>query len=369
MPTLAFKVDKLQLPKAWNDAIGIQDGATSSLNLVLDVNNPILGVSIVGQKTALNPNGIALKPFTIVKTVAGKAVPASLPDSVQVRTAQLLFAPLGGTDATGHAINPVRRWCSTAPSPGSVHVDANVAVLPYPTLTADAAVGNFAVGPVTLNNTDLKINLSADPKNPTADFSFHGGFTDKYSGISFLAGIDEGASASMANAAVSLHIAGGQPQYLQAGADLVGSVSVNGNGASFLRLRHRVGHRRRQNLGSVPFSYSTTSGALWQQLQAAPARSRRRSRMRTAGPTRRARRRVEHPAGHPGADRRSPAVGLRRRVRHGDAGAAEHRVQRRHRDLDREVRARRRRQPGRVHAVPAGVPADPDHQPAGALLR
>uniref|UniRef100_UPI003B3B836E RICIN domain-containing protein n=1 Tax=Nakamurella sp. TaxID=1869182 RepID=UPI003B3B836E len=268
VPTLAFKVDNLQLPKVWNDAIGIQAGATSSLNLVFDVNNPVLGVSIVGQKTAQNPNGIALKPFTIVKSVAGNAIPASLPDSVQVSTAQLLFAPLGGNDATGNAINPGSTLVFDSTIAGvPVHVDGNVAVLPYPTLTADATVGNFAVGPVTLNNTDLKINLSANPANPQADFSFHGGFTDKYTGISFLAGIDEGASASMANAAVSLHIAGGLPQYLQAGADLAGSVSVNGSGASFAASGNASVTVAGQNLGSVPFSYSTTSGALWQQLQ------------------------------------------------------------------------------------------------------
>jgi hypothetical protein len=268
VPTLAFKVDNLQLPKVWNDAIGIQDGAASSLNLVLDVNNPILGISIVGQKTAQNPNGIALKPFTIVKTVAGKAVPASLPDSVEVNTAQLLFAPLGGNDATGHAINPGATLVFDSTVAGvPVHVDGNVAVLPYPTLTADASVGNFAVGPVTLNNTDLKINLSANPANPQANFSFHGGFTDKYSGISFIAGIDEGASASMANAAVSLHIAGGQPKYLQAAADLTGSVSVSGSGASFSASGNASVTIEGTTLASVPFSYSTTSGALWQQLQ------------------------------------------------------------------------------------------------------
>lgn len=265
LPTLAFKVDNLQLPKAWNDAIGIQDGATTSLNLVLDVNNPVLGFSIVGK----DQNAVALKPFTIVKTVVGNSIPSTLPDSVQVKTAQLLFAPLpGATDAAGKVINPGATLVFDSAVAGvQVHVDGNVAVLPYPSLTADASVGSFAVGPVTLDNTDLKINLSADPGSPQADFSFHGGFTDRFSGISFLAGIDEGASASQAGAAVSLHIAGGQPQYLQAGADLTGSVSVNGNGASFSASGNATVSVAGQNLGSVPFSYSTTSGALWQQLQ------------------------------------------------------------------------------------------------------
>ena len=71
VPTLAFKVDNLQLPTAWNDAIGIQNGTKTSLNLVLDVNNPILGFSIVGK----DKNSIAVKPFTIVKTVAGNVDP------------------------------------------------------------------------------------------------------------------------------------------------------------------------------------------------------------------------------------------------------------------------------------------------------
>ncbi len=264
LPTLAFKVDNLQLPKAWNDAIGIQDGAKTSLNLVLDVNNPVLGFSIVGK----DKDSIALKPFTIIKTVAGKSIPSSLPDSVQVKTAQLLFAPAAGTDAAGKAIDAGATLVFDSQVAGvMVHVDGNVAVLPYPSLTADASVGSYAVGPVTLNNTDLKIKLSADPSNPVADFSFHGGFTDKYSGISFVAGVDEGASASQANAAVSLHIAGGLPQYLQAGADLAGSVSVNGSGASFSASGNASVIVAGQPLGSVPFSYSTTSGALWQQLQ------------------------------------------------------------------------------------------------------
>jgi hypothetical protein len=74
----------------------------TSLNLVMDVNNPVLGFSIAGKDT----NSVALKPFTIVKTVVGQPIPTSLPDSVQVTTAQLLIAPLGGVDAAGKTINP-----------------------------------------------------------------------------------------------------------------------------------------------------------------------------------------------------------------------------------------------------------------------
>jgi hypothetical protein len=144
LPTLAFKVDNVQLPKAWNDAIGIQTGATTSLNLVLDVNNPVLGFSIAGQ----TPDAVALKPFTIIKSVAGKSIPSSLPDSVQVKTAQLLFAPLGGTDAAGKAINPGATLVFDSAVAGvPVHVDGNVAVLPYPSLTRASATSRSGRSP------------------------------------------------------------------------------------------------------------------------------------------------------------------------------------------------------------------------------
>jgi hypothetical protein len=71
----------------------------------------------------------------------------------------------------------------------------------------------------------------------------------------------------MANAAVSLHIAGGLPQYLRAGADLGGAVSVSGSGASFSASGNASVTVDGTPLGSVPFSYSTTTGAIWQQLQ------------------------------------------------------------------------------------------------------
>ena len=264
LPTLSFLVSNLQLPKVWSDAIGIQMGAGVSLNLAFDVDNPILGVSITGP----TPTAVALEPFQVVQTVAGSAIPSSFVDSVQVNTAQLLFAPFGGTDASGVAISPGATLVFDSTISGvGVHVDGAVGVLPYPSLTADASITSFSVGPVSLSNPDLKIDLSADPSNPVADVSFSGGFTDSTTGISFTAGFDLGASTSLANAGVSLHIAGGQPKYLAASADLAGSVSVSSTGVSFSPSGNASVTVAGQNLGSVPFSYSTTGGALWQQLQ------------------------------------------------------------------------------------------------------
>ena len=50
--------------------------------------------------------------------------------------------PLGGSDAANHPINPGATLVFDATVAGvPVHVDGNVAVLPYPSLTADASSG------------------------------------------------------------------------------------------------------------------------------------------------------------------------------------------------------------------------------------
>ncbi len=65
---------------------------------------------------------------------------------------------------------------------------------------------------------------------------------------------------------MALHIAGGLPQYLQASADLSGSVSV-GSTTSFSASGNAAVVVAGQPLGSVPFSYSSDLGAWWQALQ------------------------------------------------------------------------------------------------------
>ena len=263
LPTLSFVVKNLTLPAAWANAIGMVPGSAVSLNVALDVDNPIAAISISGP----TPGAVALKPFAVVKDVpGGDAVPQSVVDSVQVNTASLLFAPFGGYDASGTKIDPGATLVFDGNVAGVyVHVDGAVGLLPYPSLVATASVSSFSVGTVSLNNPKLAITLQADPTNPVADFSFSGGFTDSYTGIAFNATIDEGLSMSRANASVALHIAGGQPSYIQAGADLTGS--VDSSGASFSASGTAKLVIANQNLGNVQFSYSTTGGALWQELQ------------------------------------------------------------------------------------------------------
>ena len=75
----------------------------------------------------------------------------------------------------------------------------------------------------------------------------------------------------MANAAVALHITGGLPQYLYAWADLKGQVSAGTSGVSFSASGTvRLIVAGWQDLGDVSFSYSSTGGSVWQQLQQAP---------------------------------------------------------------------------------------------------
>ncbi len=161
LPTVSFLVKNLTLPDSWGNALGIQPGAQLSLNLALDVDNPIIGISIVGA----TPNTVALKPFAVAKDVpGGNSVPSSVVDLVQVNTAQLLFAPTGGTDAAGNALNPGANLVFDAQVAGvPAHVDAAVALLPFPSLSAHVNVGGFGVGPVTLSNTYLAIDLDSNP--------------------------------------------------------------------------------------------------------------------------------------------------------------------------------------------------------------
>jgi len=74
----------------------------------------------------------------------------------------------------------------------NAHVDGNIAVLPYPSLTANVTIGSFKLGTVTFDQgTTLGLAFNADPSNPKADFMFAGGFTDSVSKVSFKGGMLE----------------------------------------------------------------------------------------------------------------------------------------------------------------------------------
>ena len=263
-------MQNLQLPATWANAIGMAPGSTVSLSLALDVNNPIVHLAIAGPA----PGSVALTPLAIAKDVpGGNSLPQSVVNGIQVSTAELLFAPFGGVDASGATVNPGATLVFDAAIGGVwAHIDGNVSLLPYPSLTATASIANFSIGSVAFNQgSTLGLAFSADPSNPKADFLLSGGFTDSSSGVSFSARIDLGASTQLANAGVSLSVTGGLPGYLYGQRALIGQVSASTSGVSFAAsgsLRLIVGGY--QDLGNVSFSYSSNGGAIWQALQQAP---------------------------------------------------------------------------------------------------
>lgn len=265
LPTLSFTVNNVVLPPDWANAIGEVGQPDVSATLDLDVNNPILSFAIspgAGQTVALEPLRIA-NDFT-----GGSPLPDSVVNQLQVNNAQLLFAPFGGTDATGASIGQGATLAfGTVIGGVNVHVDGDIALQPVPHLKANVTANGFKIGSVLFENTNLTIDVEADPSAPTVDFAFDGGFTD--TGIQFDAHVDLGASISALGGSVHLHIAGGQPQYIQAGADLLGSIYREGTGFGFQASGIAGLVVGSQQLGQVYFTYSSDTGALWYQTQQA----------------------------------------------------------------------------------------------------
>ena len=273
LPTVSFLVQDVQLPTDWNSAIGITDGSKISLSLAMDVNNPIVHVAIAAPNPK-DPNSIALRPLSFARSIPGGSAAVN---AIAIHEAELLFAPSGGVDAAGYTIKPGATLVFDSVIGGvPAHVDGTIAVLPYPSLTANVSVGSFKIGSVNFDQgTKLALSFSADPANPKADFMFSGGFTDSVSKVSFHAKVDLGASSDLARAGVALSITGGLPTYLYAQADLNGQVSGSASTGFAFSAAGNVrlivnGFQGYQDLGNVSFSYSSSSGALWQQLSQAP---------------------------------------------------------------------------------------------------
>ena len=219
---------------------------------------------------------VALEPLRIANDIAaatpgGRPLPQSTVDQLQVQDASLMFAPAGGTDATGASIDPGASLVFDAVIGGaSAHIDGSIGLAPYPHLTANVSLSSFTLGPVSFSGTHLAVDLQGDPTNPKVNFQFNAGFTDSVSGTTFSANINLGASTSALNAAVTMNIASGQPQYVGAGAELDGSVYATGSGFGFSASGSAAAYLGGMYVGSISFSYSTYSGALFQQLQQIP---------------------------------------------------------------------------------------------------
>ena len=262
LPNFAIRVDNLKLPAAWGNAIGVVDGSLISLNLALNVTNPIVDVTIAGPK----PGAIALRPFTIAKTVAN-STPDSITHLVEVTKAHLLFAPLGGRDAANQPVSPGIAVVFDSYIDGRLlHVDAGVGLDPFPHLHADINIPGFQIGTVTIDNTKLAIDLDANPSKPVAKLVYSGGFTDRYTQIGFHADIDTGVTGQAAGAKATLTATAGLPDYFDSALTLSGGVSATsqglilwGNGYAKLRINGQL-------VGGTGFSYSSDVGAGWAKL-------------------------------------------------------------------------------------------------------
>src|SRR5258707_13058183 len=143
-----------------------------------------------------------------------------------VNTASFWLPPAGGSTPAGDTLNTGVSLVFDAVLDGvPVHVDANVN-LTAPSVTANASIGAFSIGPVQTSSTSFHLNLS-----PTyLGLGISGGIS--YNNDSFNANVQFTVGSSMAGASIALSITGGLPWYFYGGASLNGWVYGNGSGAS-----------------------------------------------------------------------------------------------------------------------------------------
>jgi hypothetical protein len=257
-PTLAFSLDNVILPTDIAQPIGLQPDAEISIDVSFDLENPVVHFGLTA------PTGqAALYPLEILGPSSG------IQDAIIVDTADFWLAPTGGQLATGQQISPGASVKFVATFAG-VNVTVYAAVS-LSTLSVDALIqiSNFQLGPVT---------FSAGPNQPAVlfklhigtdgfSFQFEGGFS--FVGFDFSASIDLSAVSSFVGASASLNITAGLPQYLQLGANLHGSFSINSSGIDLSASGSGYLIVAGTNLGSVSFSFSFDSGAAWAAITAA----------------------------------------------------------------------------------------------------
>jgi hypothetical protein len=251
-PTLGFSLDGVILPTAVAGPIGLQAGASISIDINFDLTAPVVNL----QLSPGSPGTPALLPLEIT------GIPA-VQNAIVIDDAGIFIAPIGGTLANGTTVAPGIAVDFDAYI-GGLPVDVDALVSPA-TLTVSAyiSVPSFNLGPVTFGGVDL--NLSISPAGFT--FEFEASFTS--AGFSFDADLDLSAVSSFAGASISLSVTAGLPSFLQVSGELYGSVSVDGSG-NFQASTSGSGSViiAGENFGSVSFSYSFTYGFLWQAITA-----------------------------------------------------------------------------------------------------
>ena len=245
-PSLGIYADNIVLPASWASTIGMVPGTEIWFNANFSLTQPVLGFKL------FNPNGPVLTPLAI-----DPSLPPSVVDSFVVNQAAFELAPDGGVTPAGDTLQQgVSLIFDATIDSVPVHVDAAVN-LSSPSVTANASVGAFTVGPVQVSNTAFHLNLS--PTN--AAFGITGGVY--YNGDSFSANIQFAVGTSMNGASISLAITGGLPSYFEGGASLSGSVSGDGSGAYVYATGSGWLYAGGQYLGPVSFSFSLPGSLNW----------------------------------------------------------------------------------------------------------
>lgn len=248
-PSLGIYADNIQLPPSWNQAIGMVNGTSIWFNANLNLAQPVLGFKITNPYggPALTPLAVASKDSTVI-------------NSFVVNTASFWLAPAGGSTPAGDTLNTgVSLVFDAVLDSVPVHVDANVN-LTAPSVTANASIGAFSIGPVQTSNTAFHLNLS--PTNLGLGIS--GGIY--YNNDSFNANVQFNVGSSMAGASISLSITGGLPWYFYGGATLNGWVYGNGSGASIGATGSGWMYAAGNFLGPVSFSFSLPGSLSWSDV-------------------------------------------------------------------------------------------------------
>jgi hypothetical protein len=178
-------------------------------------------------------------------------------NSFVVNTASFTLAPDGGTTVAGDTLAPgVSVVFDASLDNVPVHVDADVSLSTL-SVTANASIGAFAIGPVQTSNTSFHLAVTTT----SVSLGISGGVS--YGSDTFQASVQFLVGTSMAGAGVTLSITGGLPWYFEGGATLSGWISGDSGGASISASGSGGLYAAGTYLGPVSFSFSLPGALSW----------------------------------------------------------------------------------------------------------
>jgi hypothetical protein len=256
VPSPGIHAGNIVLPASWANAIGMVPGSEISFNAQLNLNTPVLAFSVTGP-----PGQPALTPLA-----ADPNVSSAVADSLTVNTAAFDLAPFGGTDpGTGDLLTPgVAVVFDATVDHVGVHVDANVDLSTL-SVSADAFVDSFTLGPVQVNATMFHLRVSP----ASMSFWISGGIS--YGGSSFTLDITLTVGTTVAGTTITLSATSGDLSipfagYLSGGLTLTGEVLGDSSGATISASGSAWLKANGGTLGPVSFYFSLPGSLSWSDL-------------------------------------------------------------------------------------------------------